>query len=1124
MMTTVASPPPARTKRAASFGSVFVLLAALVMALLYPLPALAGPTLPVVSSVMPSVAATTSTMPTLSVTFVDPDDFTFTPLFLWAPIPPLGTLGMVPNSQIQYDAGTKTLYWIPQTAAGVPTSYIGRGPFGLWYIFATNETGQGLNNAPGSTFNIDLTSSVAWSNLTPAEGSIITSATFDIALSGRADDAYYSIDPANPFNKLFWDGTPLATTVTNPALPDASVALLSSVSAALDGPHTITAQVRDSVGLDATRSWDVTVAAPPVASAFSPATNSTSRTPLITAHVADNSPGTLSATMKIDTVSVASSFNNGTGTISYQVPGPGLTDAADHTVELTMTDAAGNISTKSWTFHIQTVSDATFTGQTPAPGSTIQMQPESAFVVAHSTTNLVSGSVHLSVDGHAVSPAVTQPDSKTLNISGVMPVLSTGSHEVEVSVTDAVAHTTTSSWTFTIASVPGCTECHVGYPTGHLIPTLTGSVTPPACGGGCHIGSGHYQGPSPADVTGCSPSTCHLGDATHGDEALAGYACSDCHSPAWPGVPRHTDSQVSTSHTSSTTGCDECHSTSLITEHAKYPNPALSSLCMRCHGDTASQTVKDAVTAGSTDCAACHGSAANHFAAHTGVLPAGGGCDECHETDMSAEHEDNCVLCHESTDDRVIAAIADGNAKCGSCHTPGIHAPGFFAFGADYSKWTTTPGPWGRGTPLSGVGDNPTNPGPHANYLATTAKCGMCHSVHRAAGDGTKLLPTDDVTCAGCHTQGTTVTSKIITWATLNDGWVPAFDGGGELTNGSTAGGGGGPHNDSAATLIEDGLWDGTGAIPESNYEPGHRYGCFTRRCHATNPHGANSSKYKLFAAKLLFNNTPEEDDVEEAMAIGTGTYGGDDAVYDDLGATDASVKRFVDNNPGAVQISGSDILIKKTGDSGFRAPDAAETHALVAGLTCGRPSNVPSGEDECHAEASYAVVDKSIKENRNHGTGIVGNNGTGPAPAANGNAYRTDNTGSEWAGFGGNDNRDSKTGHVAGTFAAVPGAASYAAISGCTSCHDQTDLGNTVWGNFTFPHGQTATGATNLYAGSIPNTQAVGIRSRLWAGYAGSVGATLTYTSGTPQKAYDGQCLKCHRASNGLSGIGLTQ
>ena len=77
-----------------------------------------------------------------------------------------------------------------------------------------------------------------------------------------------------------------------------------------------------------------------------------------------------------------------------------------------------------------------------------------------------------------------------------------------------------------------------------------------------------------------------------------------------------------------------------------------------------------------------------------------------------------------------------------------------------------------------------------------------------------------------------------------------------------------------------------------------------------------------------------------------------------------------------------SEILIN--GD----APDPDETHALVAGLTCGRPSNVPTGEDECHAEAAYAIVDKGIGENRNHATG------------AQQNPYATDNTGEEAPGW----------------------------------------------------------------------------------------------------------------------------
>jgi len=448
----------------------------------------------------------------------------------------------------------------------------------------------------------------------------------------------------------------------------------------------------------------------------------------------------------------------------------------------------------------------------------------------------------------------------------------------------------------------------------------------------------------------------------------------------------------------------------------------------------------------------------------------------------------------------------------------------FFKGGVDYYTWlnptgSPTPGSAWVKSGVSLIGSNTVEPGAHANYLATTAKCGICHSVHRAAGDGTKLLPTGDASCSGCHTGGTAITAKIITVGTLNMNWRLGDDPATEFSNGGL-----GPHNDGLYTLYDDGEWDGISDPPSPSFDvdPFSRYGCATRRCHATNPHGANSSQYTIFAAKLLFNNSPADDDAEYpdlVAAHGNGTYGGDDAVYDALGATDASVQRFADANPGIITLSGSDILINGA------APDANETHALVSGLTCGRPSNPATGEDECHAEAAYAIVDKGIKENRNHATKITGNDNSLPAypDAANGgsnNYFRTDNTGEEAPNFGGNDNRDSKTGHVAGTFAAVNGAGSYAPIAGCTSCHDQTDSANTVAGNFTFPHGQTPTGITNATA--VDGTTGTGVRSRIWSGWSGSTIDTKKVTDST-SKAYDGQCLKCHRDGAG-NGIGLTK
>jgi predicted CXXCH cytochrome family protein len=137
----------------------------------------------------------------------------------------------------------------------------------------------------------------------------------------------------------------------------------------------------------------------------------------------------------------------------------------------------------------------------------------------------------------------------------------------------------------------------------------------------------------------------------------------------------------------------------------------------------------------------------------------------------------------------------------------------------DYYSWTLggpsntnvtnagTLGTGGTGTPLN---DNATvGGGVHANYTATTAKCGICHSVHRAKAGGVHLLNTDTATCAGCHIAGTsTVTNVVVAWGT------PAA----QLA---------GPH----------------GATSDPT-------GCYW--CHANSPHGVNGSQYGVFNAKML--------------------------------------------------------------------------------------------------------------------------------------------------------------------------------------------------------------------------------------------------------------------------------
>jgi predicted CXXCH cytochrome family protein len=394
----------------------------------------------------------------------------------------------------------------------------------------------------------------------------------------------------------------------------------------------------------------------------------------------------------------------------------------------------------------------------------------------------------------------------------------------------------------------------------------------------------------------------------------------------------------------------------------------------------------------------------------------------------------------------------------------------FYNYNSDYYSWgsysgsgivpgsvITTPGGTFTvsGSPVAAnflynIGANGSNPGVHANYQATTAKCGICHSVHRAKADGAKLLNTSDASCAGCHTGTTTVTNKIVTWTPV-----------------ATAAG---PHNDDFQTLIDDGLltladWNAMTPAEQAAFMATAPVGCNTRKCHATNPHGANSSAYKLWAAKLLYNGG----DAENPGPV-----------------LDESIEAAVAANPSILSISGGDVLVAGG------APTAGETHALVAGLTCGR-----EGADDCHKQATYAVVRKGFKQDREI---LYGE----PTPVL------------------------AKTGHPAGTFAAVPGSASYAPSNGCTGCHDQTDVANGVAGNFTFPHGQTvaiAPNAANMsYTGAAIVTPGIG-RARIWMGYGANIDAPLAAVgtgNSTRDKAYDGNCLKCHRDTADAAGIGI--
>jgi hypothetical protein len=87
-------------------------------------------------------------------------------------------------------------------------------------------------------------------------------------------------------------------------------------------------------------------------------------------------------------------------------------------------------------------------------------------------------------------------------------------------------------------------------------------------------------------------------------------------------------------------------------------------------------------------------------------------------------------------------------------------------------------------------------------------------------------------------------------------------------------------------------------------------------------------------------------------------------------------------------------------------------------------------------------------------------------------------------------------------------GPVAWAAAANCKSCHDAND----TFGNKAFPH---SWGGTKMWLTSAANAGAPSSNLPMGA-------APNSYDTGAPQLS-DGVCLKCHVASGGASGVGIT-
>ncbi len=199
---------------------------------------------------------------------------------------------------------------------------------------------------------------------------------------------------------------------------------------------------------------------------------------------------------------------------------------------------------------------------------------------------------------------------------------------------------------------------------------------------------------------------------------------------------------------------------------------------------------------------------------------------------------------------------------------------------------------------------------PHGGYVATTTKCAVCHSAHRAATDATvagvgsywKLTP-GSLACTACHTpSGSNPTAKLVEWpSTYSDG---------------------GPHS---------------------------RQNCMGS-CHS-GVHGGNASEYGAMNAFLL--NPANDAAIAAAFAAGnesgitTLTAGGSANEYDPARYALINEDTFRAYDAGRVNV----------GYNTYLNQDRSTMRAMATGYTCGA-----SG---CHSSSQFAVNKNGYAEER---------------------------------------------------------------------------------------------------------------------------------------------------------------
>lgn len=357
--------------------------------------------------------------------------------------------------------------------------------------------------------------------------------------------------------------------------------------------------------------------------------------------------------------------------------------AGSYNVNLSVKDMKGNITNKSWSFTVggQATKIASLS---PADGNTVNSKLPVITASVSPAAGINPGSIKMTLDGKSVNPAY-DAFAGTITYIPSTQLDNEKWYSVSLNMLDVNGNPVSAAWKFYVSIYQemsyslddlSCQKCHDR--TKHPMNNCTK----------CHGTNNDYYNPAyPLDDC----YSCHFGTTNYPSGYHTGgipadnppdhpvqiiYSCIGCHDKKWSGtvIPSaHQTSNISVQHTTPTTGCTPCHSTSLTREHQpRLDSQGSNFTCYTCHNSPDTK-VRTAIKNGDGSCMACHGTGSAHPEHNNGLDQY---CQTCHSSsilsDQQAHGKTGCATCHENqTNPTVNYAMGQNDTSCFACHNEG---------------------------------------------------------------------------------------------------------------------------------------------------------------------------------------------------------------------------------------------------------------------------------------------------------------------------------------------------------------------------------------------------------------------------------------------------------------------